>query len=165
MSDRYYYLIAQLPGLRLGREPGISLPAYLAEAEKWLDPRAVETIRRAALFDLSDEPGGCRLLDRFKSFERGFRTDLAAWRRARLEGREIRTSFPPGLVREGHPLDVERRLLGWRWDRLEEEEQGHHFDLEAAIVYHLKLQILARLAVYDAERGLRAYRVLTGRTS
>jgi hypothetical protein len=165
MSDRYYYLMAQLPGLRFGREPGISIPAYLTETEKWLGRKAAVTIRRAAIFDLSGEPGGCPLLDRFKSFERSFRTELAAWRQARLEGREIRTSFPPGLVREGNPLEVERRLLLWRWDRLEEEEQGHHFDLESAVIYHLKLQILARLAVYDAERGLRAYRALTGRIS
>jgi hypothetical protein len=165
MSDRYYYLMAQLPGLRFGREPRISISAYLSETEKWLGRKAAATIRRAAIFDLSGEPGGCGILDRFKSFERSFRTELAAWRQARLEGREIRTSFPSGLVKEGNPLEVERRLLLWRWDRLEEEEQGHDFDLEAAVVYHLKLQILARLAVYDAERGLQTFRNLTGSTS
>jgi hypothetical protein len=165
MSDRYYYLIAQLPALRFGKEPGISVPAFLAEADKWLTRGDAATLRRALLFDLSDEPAGCRFLDRFKEFERGFRTELAEWRRARLEGRETRTSFPAGLVREGDPLEVERKLLGWRWDRLEAEEAGHHFDLEAAVAYHLKLQIAARLAAYDAERGLAAYRNLTGRTS
>jgi hypothetical protein len=165
MSDGYYYVVAQLPGLRFGREPGISPAAFLAEAGKWLGRTALETIRGAALFDRSAEPTGCPLLDRVKAFERSFREELATWRRARLEGRELRTSFPPGLVREGDPLEVERRLLRHRWDRLEEEEQGHHFDLEALVLYHLKLQILARLAVYDAERGLQAYRSLTGHTS
>ncbi|MCX6559455.1 MAG: DUF2764 family protein [Candidatus Aminicenantes bacterium] len=165
MSDRYYYLVAQLPGLRFGREPGISLPAFLAETGKWLGRKAMETVRQAALFDLSDEPGPSSLLNRIKSFERDFRTELAAWRQARLDGRDLRTSFPPGLVREGDPLEVERRLLRFRWDRLEEEAQGHHFDLEAVLIYHLKLQILVRLAVFDAIRGLEAYRDLTGRAS
>ncbi len=165
MSDRYYYFLAQLPALRFGKEPGISIPAFLAEAEKWLTRGDAAVLRRASLFDLSGEAAGCRLLERLRDFERSFRTELAEWRRARREGRDARTSFPAGLVREGNPLEVERKLLGWRWDRLEEEEAGHHFDLEAAILYHLKLQIAARLAVYNAERGLQAYRHLTGRTS
>jgi hypothetical protein len=165
MSDRYYYLLAQLPALRFGREPGIAVSAFLAEADKWLGRRDAAILRRAALYDVSPEPSGCRFLDRSKDFERGFRLELAEWRRARREGREMRTSFPPGLVREGTPLEIERKLLGWRWDRLEEEEQGHHFDLEAAVAYALKLQIAARLAVYDEARGLRAYRNLTGRAS
>jgi hypothetical protein len=164
MSDRYYYLVAQLPGLRFGREPGLTPAGFLAEAGKWLSRSALETIRGTALFDRSDEPAGCALLDRFKAFERSFREELRAWRRARLEGRELRTSFPAGLVRDGDPLEIERRLLGYRWDRLEEEELGHHFDLEVLVVYHLKLQILARLTAYDAARGLEAYRTLTGRT-
>lgn len=165
MSDRYYYLVAQLPGLRFGREPGLTPAGFLAEAGKWLGRGALEILRGAALFDRSDEPSGCAILDRFKAFERSFREELGAWRQARRDGRELRTSFPPGLVREGDPLEVERRLLGYRWERLEEAELGHDFDLEALIVYHLKLQILARLAVYDPERGLEAYRSLTGRTS
>lgn len=165
MSDRYYYFLAQLPGLRFEKEPGISIPAFLAEADKWLTRSDASILRRADLFNRSDEAGGCRLLERIREFERGFRSEMAEWRRARREGREMRTSFPPGLVREGNPLEVEHKLLGWRWDRLEQEEQDHHFDLEAAVIYHLKLQIAARLAVYNAERGLQAYRNLTGRTS
>lgn len=165
MSDRYYYLLAQLPGLYFGREPELSLPAFLAEARKWLSRKAMTMVHQTDLFDISDEPGGCKLLKRLKSFERSFRTELGAWRRARLDGGDLRTSFPPGLVREGNPLEIERRLLRFRWDRLEEEEQGHHFDLEAVLIYHLKLQILIRLAVFDTRRGLETYRDLTGRTS
>jgi hypothetical protein len=165
MSGGYYYLVAQLPGLRFGREPGLTPSDFLAEAGKWLSRSALDTIRGAALFDRSEEPSGCTLLDRFKAFERSFREELRAWRQARLESREQRTSFPPALVRDGDPLEIERRLLGHRWERLEEEELGHHFDLETLVVYHLKLQILARLATYDAARGLQAYRTLTGRTN
>jgi hypothetical protein len=165
MSEGYYYLVAQLPGLRFGREPGLAPAGFLAEAGKWLSRSALATIREATLFDRSDEPSGCALYDRFKAFERSFREELRAWRQARREGREQRTSFPPELLRDGDPLEIERRLLGYRWERLEEEEFGHHFDLETLVVYHLKLQILARLAAYDAERGLEVYRTLTGRTS
>ncbi len=95
MSGSYYYLVAQLPGLRFGREPGLAPADFLAEAGKWLSRSALETIRGAVLFDRSDEPSGCTLLDRFKAFERSFREELRAWRQARLEGREQRTSFPP----------------------------------------------------------------------
>jgi hypothetical protein len=164
MSDSTYYLVAQLPSLRFGREPGLTPAGFLAEAGKWLGRSAMATISGAALFDRSDTPSGCALLDRFKAFERSFREELRDWRQARRDGRELRTAFPPGLVRDGDPLEVERRLLSHRWDRLEEEELGHHFDLEALVVYHLKLQILARLTAYDAARGLEAYRTLTGRT-
>jgi hypothetical protein len=164
MTDRYFYLVAQLPALRFGREPGLTPEGFLAEAAKWLGRSRLETIRGAALFDRSEKPTGCALLDRFRAFERAFRTELAEWRRARREGRDLRTSFPASLVREGDPLEVERALLRYRFERLEEEEWGHHFDLEALAAYYLKLQIMARLTVYDAARGLEAYRSLTGRT-
>jgi hypothetical protein len=160
MMDRYYYLVAQLPGLQFEREPLISGEVFLEEAGKWLGRSALETLRQVHLYDLSPEPTPSALYNRFKAFERDFRAELAGWRRALREETDLKLSFPSSLVREGNPLEVERKLLKYRWDRLEEEERGHYFDLETLIVYHLKLQILARLAGYDGERGFRVFRTI-----
>ena len=64
------------------------------------------------------------------------------------------------LLKEGTPLDAERRLLRWKWDFLDETEHEHHFDLEFLIIYFLKLQILHRLVSFDAELGLHNYQNL-----
>lgn len=160
--DRYYYLVAQLPGLQFGREPAISGEILLEEAGKWLSRGALETLRQARLFDLSPDPTPSALYNRFKAFERDFRVELAGWRRALREDAELKLSFPTSLVREGNPLEVERKLLKYRWDRLEDEERGHDFDLETLIIYHLKLQILARLAGFNGERGFQVFRTISG---
>jgi len=50
-------------------------------------------------------------------------------------------------------LLVERRIDLARWEKLEELELQHYFDLQFLIVYYLKLQILNKWDSIRAEKG------------
>jgi len=52
-----------------------------------------------------------------------------------------------------NPLLVERRIDLARWEKLEELELQHYFDLQFLIVYYLKLQILNKWDSIRAEKG------------
>ena len=45
-----------------------------------------------------------------------------------------------------------------KWAYLERLEAGHYFDLETLAAYALKLRILERKALFEAERGEASYR-------
>ncbi len=159
--DKHYYLVAQLPMLFFDREPGIDRARFLAEAEKWLSPAEFALLTRvdaARTAAAAQDPPSLR---RYQEFERHLRQELALWRATRGTEQEHRPAgIPLAWLREGTPLDVEVRLLRWRWDFLEEEERDHHFDLELVILYYLKLQLLERLRRFDAEAGLQVFRQL-----
>jgi len=57
------------------------------------------------------------------------------------------------VIKEGNPLEIEKKLLLLRWNLIEEKQQEHHFDLEFLILYFLKLQILDRLSSFNKEKG------------
>ncbi len=98
----------------------------------------------------------------YREFETRLRTDLARWRRDRTHKP---VDVPPAALTEGSPLDVERALLRLRWDFIEGISPDHHFDLEALILFFLKLQILHRLGTFDREKGLEVYHSLCEATS
>jgi len=159
--DKYYYFVAQLPTLLFDREPLIEIETFLAEGEKWLGDRDYALLARVDMNQAVPESGDPGVLQRYKAFEFGLRNELALWRRTRGTDQEYRPSgFPLSAIREGTPLEVERRLLRWRWDYLDEEEREHHFDLEVLILYFLKLQILRRLFSFDKEQGLKTFQNL-----
>ena len=156
--DKYYYLISQLPTLFFDREAGMTLDAFFAEARKWLTARDLQRLQQVDMNDtgLARDPG---VLGNYKRFEDALRRDLAGWRRARAGATEY--SLPPHLnaiVKEGNPLDIEKKLLRLRWQFIEEMEREHHFDLAFLILYVLKLQILTRLSIFDEEKGLSAFK-------
>ncbi len=160
--DKYYYLVAQLPLLFFDREAPMSTEAFLREAEKWMSPGDFERLRRARYDSTDLTLSKPKLLRQYVEREEAFRRDLAAWRRAQREGQEFKPeSFPPSLVKEGNPLEVEKNLLLYRWKFIEELEPDHHFDLEALILYFFKLQILEQLAIYDKEKGRQVFRTLS----
>jgi hypothetical protein len=64
---------------------------------------------------------------------------------------------PQAVAREAYaqdsPLQAEDTLNRARWGYLDELEVGHYFDIEKILVYALRLQVLARKALFDADRG------------
>jgi hypothetical protein len=56
------------------------------------------------------------------------------------------------------PLEGELSIEREKWSFLERLETGHFFDLEALVAYALKLQILERRALFEAERGETSYK-------
>jgi hypothetical protein len=62
--------------------------------------------------------------------------------------------FPVSLVKEGNPLEAEKKLLLYRWNYLSRIEADHHFDFEMLVIYYYKLQILAHLQIFNKDKGL-----------
>ena len=151
-------MVAQLPALVFDREPEMDVPAFLEEAQKWLRRHDLKVLMDVDAFELKLISKGPAVLKAYRAFEFGLRHALAEWRRSRKSGEELRMpGFPLSLVKEGHPLDVEKNLLKYRWDFIEAMESDHDFDLECLILYYLKLQILQRLGAFDQEKGIAAY--------
>ncbi len=162
--DKFFYLIAQLPRLSFDDGPPISIEVFLEEARKWMRPSEYRLLAGIDLFDTSTAKSRApELVHAYRVFERAFRTDLAQWREAARAGDEyVPSTFSPALVRGADPLATERNLLEHRWRFLEEREADHHFDLQFLIIYHLKLQILSRLASFDTERGRQVFQEVSG---
>ena len=159
--DKHYYFVAQLPTLYFDREPAMAVERFLAEGGKWLGERDYAVLSRVDLNETAPSHTVPEALRDYCAFEFDLRSELARWRSTRGTDQEYRPlGFPLSTVREGTPLDVEKRLLRMRWDYLEEREQEHHFDLGVLILYFLKLQILRRLSTFDKEEGLKTFQNL-----
>lgn len=159
--DKYFYLVAQLPSLAFDREMPISIEAFLEEAAKWLPNREMRLLS-AARVDQDEAVGPTHpVYARYRHFESRLRREIGLFRQAIREGGDFRPeTFPLSLVKEGNPLEVEKRLLARRWEVIDEEEREHHFDLGFLILYYLKLQILQKLSIFNKEKGLERFHSL-----
>ena len=159
--DKYYYLIAQLPTLKFGKEPGITVERFMEEAEKWMDGRDYRKLSaldpQTVVLDKRDP----RDLKTYKQFEHALRTDIAAWREAQKKDLDYKpAAFPVSMIKEGNPLEVELKFMEMRWQFIDELEREHHFDLGFLILYYLKLQILRRYFIFNKEQGLKKFQKL-----
>lgn len=159
--DKYIYFVSQLPALLFDQEPLITVENFLVEAEKWLSGKDLSILSDVSLTGIGlrdDDPDVLRL---YKITESEFLDELVRWRKTRESDQEYKPrTFSVAALKEGTPLDAERRLLLWKWDLLDRHEHEHHFDLEFLIIYFLKLQILHRLVSFNTELGLQNYHSL-----
>ena len=130
---------------------------FLEEAEKWMTStdytRLSETL--ANRYKAENMSG---MYNDFLIFENELRTELAEYRRAAKEGYEYKfLHLPVQLIKDGNPLDIELKLMKYRWDWLEEREFGHYSDLDFFVLYYLKLQLLQRVASFKRELGEEAF--------
>ena len=159
--DKYYYLIAELPTLFFGKEPGISVEKFLEEAQNWMNTRDYQVLSRVDMNDFDVKKKSTQVYDGYKSFENKIRTDIALWREAQKRDQEYKPSnFPVSMIKEGNPLEVELRFMEMRWQFIDEMEREHHFDLGFLILYYLKLQILRRYFTFNKEQGLEKFQKL-----
>ena len=160
--DKFYYTIAQLPALTFDKAPVMSTRDFLDEAEKWLSSREYSALLTVDIRRLTPAKGDPALYRRYQAFETDFRRALADWRAGRKAGQEVKPfDLPLGLVKDGNPLEIEKRLLKHRWDFLDAQEEAHHFDLGFILLYYMKLQILDWLAEFDAAQGLQTFQKLS----
>ena len=159
--DKYYYIVAQLPLLSFGKPSSMTLSAFLAETGKWLLPRDQAFLSGVRFTDMRLHQKGPGAWRAYRHFEHKFREEIGLWRQSQKNGDEYKPSiFPLSLVQEGNPLDVEKKLLKWRWRFIEAMEKEHHFDLTWLVLYFLKLQILERMSLFDREKGLEVFQEL-----
>lgn len=162
MMDKYYYMVSQLPTLIFDRDNPISTELFLEEAEKWLSKPDLKILKSVQLFGEGAASAKVKVLRSYLDFESRFRKEIGLWRQSRREGHEYKAdTFQAALVKEGNPLEVEKKLLHVRWQVIEEAEAEHHFDLGSLILYYLKLQILDTLSVFDKDAGMEKFKTLS----
>ena len=160
--DKYFYMVSQLPTLVFDRDNPITTESFLEEAEKWLSGSDLKTLKSIQLFGEDTESRKAKVWTSYQTFEKRFREEIGLWRQSRREGHEYKPeTFQSAVVKEGNPLDIEKKLLRIRWEILEAEEAEHHFDLGFLILYYLKLQILDKLSAFDHEPGMETFQTLS----
>ena len=155
--DKYIYFAAEMPGLKWGSEQLMSEEDFLEEAEKWMTSTDYASLSEtlANRYKAENMSG---MYNDFLIFENELRTELAEYRRAAKEGYEYKfLHLPVQLIKDGNPLDIELKLMKYRWDWLEEREFGHYSDLDFFVLYYLKLQLLQRVASFKQELGEEAF--------
>ena len=161
---QYYYLVASLPLLFYDSESFPSREDFLATCRQHITPRHYRLLVSASTRDLQPTAPACKILDLWRQWEIALRNELVRLR-AKDRGREAQAYLvdSPGVIapqiiaREAFgqesPLQAEDTLNRARWNYLDELEVGHYFDIEKILVYALRLQILARKALFDEDKG------------
>lgn len=156
--DKYYYLTAELPYLKFGHPPSINQSNFLKEANKWLSQKDFLILLEAGKIKFRIKKIYSLVLKRYIKFECNLRSELQSFREARQNNKEYKLSGKlRRIISLTNPLEVERALLRYRWNYLEEIEKGHYFDLDFLITFYLKLQILDRLFTFNKEKGLEKF--------
>ena len=158
--DKYIYFATEMPSLKWGSEQLLSIKDFLEEAEKWMTEADLTSLRNtiANAYESQDAAG---LYNEFLHFENEIRTELADYRKAAKEGYEYKfVHLPAQMLKDGNPLEIELKLIKYRWDWLEEREFGHYSDLDFFILYYLKLQLLQRVLTFKKEIGEQAFEEL-----
>ncbi|MFO8052381.1 MAG: DUF2764 family protein [Candidatus Omnitrophota bacterium] len=159
--DKYYYLITQLPFLKFGEQNHLNKDSFLEEAKKWLTESDFKKLQKADIDDL-EKRTKAGFLQEYKKFELTLRKELAAYRENKKKQQEYQPKevLKKSLL-EGNPLEVEKKLLYYRWQQIEESSKDYVFNLEAIIAYFLKLQILEKVLSFDKEKGTKKFDSLT----
>jgi hypothetical protein len=158
MISKYYYLISSLPYLRLGQKNSISTEQFLSECRKWLHAQDIEVLERVSIEDFSAQPNSLPALTAWKEFDFNLRKELALARDNMKHGRHEKPGPLAKIVlEESTPLLMEQALARIRWGYLDSLEMGNFFDLNFLILYFLKLQIIARLDLFDNEKGEKVF--------
>jgi len=159
MKNSYYYLIASLPMLEFGMKPAFSHEEFLERCRSQLTARDMDIIENEI------EAGSC-VLREWNRFDRSLRNELARARAVRMQKdpqqcikKEISldpfiSPFSHWAVSQESPLDAELYLDRVMWEKLEELEAGHYFDIENLVIYSLKLKILERWHRINSGTGM-----------
>ncbi len=132
--DKYFYLLAQMPFLSFGIKSHMDRSRFLEEAKKW-------EISRAMIEESS-------FMVVLRAFEDGILEQAAAIRAG---------TRPSGAYVGGNPLEIEKNILRARWDFIEEQSVGHHFDIAAVGAYFAKLGILEEYFIFNKDSGLKNF--------
>ena len=183
---RYWYFVPTLPGFLFTSPAPMREEDFLEKAEKYMAAEDFAELRKSAeLFTSGTVPPDFRssLLRDYVSWERSMRNELSILR-CRAAGLSEVTkyvrpiaatsnseSLSDALIQQAQfsarrvfevqdPLLAEQALEHERWNCLDELARSSYFDLDFLIAYYLKLRIVSRLAYFDQERGMAAYKRL-----
>ncbi|MDO8580663.1 MAG: DUF2764 family protein [Candidatus Omnitrophota bacterium] len=165
MGRDYYYFVASLPSIFFEKKPSLSLEDFLKDAERLLEDNDYRLVREMIQGNEGNIPPSNAVSKKWFFFNRDLRNELA-YIRAKNANKDpqqyIRGEWPgPGrftdlaqnVLKAPDPLTGEKILDHARWQDLEDLGMGHFFDLEAVVIYGLKLKILERYQLISSSRG------------
>ena len=156
----YPYLLAALPSLRFSRPPEITSGELLELCRGLLPERDLKLLE--GVFEGRHDDDRLEELREYNGFRRSLDHEIAALRAKNLErspalSLEPMPEAPRPQAEEAfgahNPLEGEMHRLYHLWDRLKQMAGQHFLDLEALVLYALKLRLLERKARFDAEAG------------
>lgn len=170
----YYYLRSTLPTLLSANAPPFSFAGFLERCEGRMrdaDFKVLESAGNLESLDFAVDRRirSSRVLSSFRTWDKALRNELARLRAHRI-GKGPEKYLRPGdpewdgirtaqaAAQCDDPLEGEMIIEREKWAYLERLEAGHYFDLETLAAYALKLRILERKALFEAERGEASYR-------
>ena len=161
----YYYFSASLPLLDFGMDPPQSMERFLGDCERLLSAQDFGYIQEA-FFDTEEGPfAGNALLKQWKEFIQSFQNEIAVYHtgqqkkdpasyiRGERRAESLITEALSQAAKSSNPLEAEKILDYARWQRLNELEQQHYFDINYLIIYTIKLKILNRYQKIASMKG------------
>ena len=180
----YYYLVAQLPYLIYGQNLPMSPEAFKTMAREamgsadaavldhcTLDPVPLAEGQEGSAYARPAPHTLSPLVNKWKEWERTLRLHLAQGRAQKLkqEPKDMIQipAYPPDVAAIAKtalfmesPLDAELFLDKARWDAIESFQDINIFSENSVYAYLLKLLLMERRAVFNAEEGLSEYKGL-----
>lgn len=157
--------------LSFGMKPPLSFDKLVYSCKGLVEDKDIETLKATVLPDGTQ--GGHaenQALMKWRSFDTMLRNELVMIRAQRKKedpGKYLRQDGSPESAYAAHIainayrkpsiLEAEKALDLERWHELDELAAGHYFDLDALVVYALKLMILTK---WDAIRTADKKRLL-----
>lgn len=165
-----YYLMSQLPALD-GLTDAMPLPIsedrFLELCEQLLPQKMLTALKGIELVPPKNAIStGYKFIDKWNAYERDLRLALGKVR-AEKWGKNFvdDDNFVSGeliqiariAVENENPLEAEVFLNGYRARYLEDLRPSDPFCEDAVFYYALKLKIMARIKLFDSEKGVTAY--------
>lgn len=161
MSKKYYYLAASLPYLSFDAEPPLSLEDFRDDCRRLMDPADFVVLEQFLEHPHQAEGFPDADLRKFRGFLKVFLNEQAMFRTQTremdMESRDQDVSERDPYLHEqvvraskaSNPLEGEKILDEIVWERIDDLQAGHHFDLIWILLYGVKLTILRRYRVIE----------------
>jgi hypothetical protein len=175
MASSYPYLISSLPMLHFGARPPYSFEEFLEACRDLIPDQDLAVVSLCAGEPFLEKDIRQETLKAWAAFETGLRNELVKIRASRKKAEPAKYLRSGGseetalyhTAMNSHRIlsliESEKFLDQERWHKLDELSFGHYFDLDALIVYALKLRLLLRWEnIAGADKPRILDRVLTG---
>jgi hypothetical protein len=158
----YYYLVAQLPTLNYAQAAPMSSSVFLELCRQQLD--------KDDMLHLEAGRGG-EFWDKYYAWNEALKLNLAKFRAQKLGRPEAAAMEAPASPEEAvnaaktavgfdSPLDAEQFLDQARWNAVESLQGLDYFNVNTVFGYLLKLKLMERKALFNAETGFGEYKKL-----
>ena len=165
----YYYLVAQLPCLIYEQKPPMSSKNFRDLVESHMKKKDIALFDSLSLDADITEKTGCGFVDKYREWESTLRVNLALQRAIKFK-RDIpigdqkysmdATAAAAKAIDEPSPLDAEFLLDKARWQAIDDLTGNDIFNRNYLYAYYLKLLLIERREVFNAERGFSEYKSL-----